>query len=67
MCTSPFGEILKIFNAHFGLLNFAIFQENMCARVPTLCNLKLKKYESYNFQTLQSDCVHVEDVHLPFW
>ena len=35
--------------------------------VHSLCNLKLKKYKSYSFQTLQSDYIHIEDVHLPFW
>ena len=33
----------------------------------SLCNLKLKKYKCYSFQTLQSDYIHIEDVHLPFW
>ena len=34
--------------------------------MPSLCNLYLRKYSLLYIQTLQDDCSHIEDVHLPF-
>ena len=45
------------------MLNLDIFSISNAKGVPSLCNLKLKKYSILYIQTLHNDCSHIEDVH----
>ena len=67
MCTSYYELIWRFFSYIFCMLNLVIFYHYMSWMVPSWCNLKLQQCSINIIQTLDSVCIHIEDVHLLLW